>query len=43
MIKALNDANVPKAKTFTSRTKVSEVRETYQQAIGLGLITGVSA
>jgi len=43
MMKALNDANVPKAKTFTSRTKVSEVRETYQQAIGLGLITGVSA
>jgi len=43
MMKALNDANVPKAKTFTSRTKVSEVRETYQQAIDLGLITGVSA
>ena len=43
MMKALNDANVPKAKTFTSRTKVADVRETYQQAIDLGLITGVSA
>jgi hypothetical protein len=43
MMKALNDANVPKAKTFTSRTKVTEVRETYQQAIDLGLIEGVNA
>ena len=43
MMEALNNANVPKAKTFTSRTKVAEVRETYQQAIDLGLITGVGA